>query len=64
MSNYTANDIRDIILNSAAELYYGRIVLYFKAGKIGVIEYQTTEIKADEDKPTALRRDRGDLASR
>ncbi|KKN27725.1 hypothetical protein LCGC14_0861490 [marine sediment metagenome] len=64
MSNYTANDIRDIILNSAAELYYGRIVLYFKAGKIGVIEYQTTEIKDSEDKPAALRRDRGDLASR
>ena len=63
VSNYTANEIRDIVLNSAAELYYGKIVLYFKAGKIGVIEYQTTEIKTDEDKP-AERRDRGDNTQR
>ena len=54
MSNYTADEIGDIVTQKDAEKYYGKVILYFKAGKIGVIEYQTTEIKADEDKPVAL----------
>ena len=48
MSNYTADEIRDIVLRKEAVKYYGRVSLYFKAGKIGVIEYQMTEKKADE----------------
>ncbi len=60
MSNYTAGEIGEIVLQKDAEKYYGKVILYFKAGKIGVIEYQTTEVKADEEKPTAGR-DRGDI---
>ena len=48
MSNYTADEIRDIVLQKDAENYHGKVILYFQAGKIGVIEYQTTEKKADE----------------
>ncbi|KKN17552.1 hypothetical protein LCGC14_0964770 [marine sediment metagenome] len=60
MTNYTADEIRDIVLEKDAELYHGKIILYFQAGKIGVIEYQRTEKKADEGTP----RKRGDPRGR
>ncbi|KKN73815.1 hypothetical protein LCGC14_0396170 [marine sediment metagenome] len=34
MTNYTADEIRDIILEKKAERYFGEIVLYFSAGEI------------------------------
>ena len=52
MSNYTANGIRDIVKQKELERYYGEITLYFKAGKISILEYRMKQ-KAGEEQPVA-----------
>ena len=37
--NYTANEIRDMVLGKQAEKYYGKLIIYFEAGNVPLIEY-------------------------
>ena len=53
MSNFNPDGIKKLVERKEKELYYGEIVLHFKAGKITIIEYRMTEI-ADEEIPDCI----------
>ena len=59
MSNYTADEIRDEILKKGDEQYYGEMTLFFIKGGVRKFKDTKMNIKADEEEPTAQRRDRG-----
>ena len=48
MSNYTTEDIRDLVLEKQAEAYYGEIVLYFVAGEVVAFKDSKMNKKAEE----------------
>ena len=45
--NYTANEIRDMVLGKQAEKYYGKLIIYFEAGNVPLIEYSGKFKKAE-----------------
>jgi len=49
MSNYTADDIRDLVLEKKAEKYFGEIVLYFQAGEVVAFKDSKMNKKAMEE---------------